>query len=1210
MRCSIVFLAVLLTLTMTFSVADAVQKKMSPVNSRAAKTTVKEKQKAANSSLLVRLAPGISAADVKKLLHERGLKAKKVFSNLSKAKGQAYLSVEPLKKDAVLSAVEIQSLTNLPEIDSASLNYEIHLVERNPYTNITGSELQRDFVKPPVVVQAAPARVPDDPRYSELWGLQNMDMEAAWDIETGSKEAVVFVIDTGIDTTHPELSSNLWWNPGEVPGNGIDDDGNGYIDDVHGIDTFNGDADPEDDHGHGTHVSGTIGAQADNAVGVAGVNWEVNIGACKFLDAGGGGTTEGAVQCFDYVLGLKNAGVNVVAINNSWGGGGFSQVLHDAIEANIAAGILPVIAAGNDYGNNNDSNPVYPCSYTFPNVPGDSLCVAAIDSGNNLASFSNYGLTSVDVAAPGVNILSSVPEFVDSSGYASWSGTSMATPHVTGLVALLAANKLDSSLSEIREAILCGAIPTESLDGKVVTGGEANAYRSLQWNCSFPTVTITAPKNLASVSGLVSITAEASSSSGITQVDFYVDGSPVSADAVPPYSAIWDTSEASLGQHTVKAVAIDAQGVSTAAQVKVYVANACSNKQALVLDLGSTNNSCDAITAALTRNNINPVHESSIGSINPAVYPLTFICLGYDTGSKHVLTAQESASLSAYLDNGGMLYMEGGDTWAFDPPQPVLNYFGINGVDDGWNDLATLSGFSGSLAEGLGFTASGINEWVDHLQAVNGGVNIWQNSSPVYVAGVSNQTPIYRTVGCSFEFGNIPDEATQTQVMAAYLSFFDYVSDGSDCPDSDVIDFEDAVTSTDDKIPDGYKGLNWGEYCHALDPVNYEGGILNPSGFVNGITSGQYVLANPYAETCVITSPSAPVVFDGGYFTAAWSDGLQLTINGYSGGALTGSINTTVDTSGPTWVNLASLGTVDQLEISGSFGGWNDYFALDDLKIHTDAATYTVTSSAGAGGSIDPAGPQSVSYGETTTFTVMPDTGYSINAVEGCGGTLDGNVYTTAPVTADCTVIASFVINTYTVTPSAGEHGSINPDTPQVVDYGNTTSFIVTPDTWYSFDSVEGCEGSLSGNVYTTGPVTGDCVVMASFILSDQDNDGIPDLSDNCPVLANPDQTDWDGDGQGDACDEDNDGDTVIDTADQCPETTLGDVVDSVGCSINQLCPCEGPKGTDVHWKNKGQYVSCIAQSTEGFLEQGLITEAEKDAAIFAAAHSDCGSKK
>jgi len=1089
-----IFVMLALFLLSTGSVsASTVQQKMSPVNSRAAKTAVKKKAKVADSTLLIRLAPGIKITDVKKMLHDRGLKAKKVFSNLSKAKGQVYLSVQPLKKDAaVLSAQEIQALTALPEIDSADLNYEIHLVERNPYTtSITGREIDQTSFKSSTAVKTVPASVPSDPRYSDLWGMQNMDMETAWDIETGSKEVVVFVIDTGIDTDHPDLLSNLWSNPGEIPGNEIDDDGNGYVDDVHGIDSYFDTSNPEDDYGHGTHVAGTIGADGNNASGVVGVNWEVKIGACKPFDAGGGsieGATEGAVECFDYVLGLKDAGVNVVATNNSWGLPSFSQVLHDAIEANIAAGILPVIAAGNDYGNNNDSNPRYPCSFSFSNVPGDSLCVAAIDSSNNLAGFSNYGPTSVDLAAPGVNILSTVPDFVDASGYDSWDGTSMATPHVTGLVALLAANELSSTLSEIRDAILCGAVPTASLEGKVITEGRANAYNSLQWTCSFPTVAITEPADLSSVSSPVPvpIKAVASSSAGIERVEFFIDDVFLSADTEPDqestYSASWNDSEAALGPHTIKAVAIDNDGISASSQVKVYVVDDCSDKQALILDLGSTNQSCDAITAALSQNGIIPVHQSSIGSnINPDVYPLTFICLGYDTGSKHVLTAAESASLSDYLDNGGMLYMEGGDTWAFDPVLPIHGYFGINGVEDGGPDLATLNGISGSLADGLSFTATGENDWVDHLQAVNGGVAVWQNSSPVYIAGVSNETATYRTLGTSFDFGNIPDEATRTQVMAAYLSFFDYVSDGSDCPVSDVIDFEEAITSTDDKIPDGYKGLNWGEYCHALDPVGYG---LVPSGFANGITSGKYVLANPFAETCVITSPSGSVVFDGGYFTAAWIDGMELTINGYNGGVPTGSVETTVDTTGPTWVSLAPLGEVDRLEITGTYDGWNDWFALDDLKIHTDAATYTVTPSAGEGGSIDPSDPQTVNYGDTVSFTIMPNIGYSINTVEGCGGSLDGNTYTTAPVTDDCMVTASFVINHYTVTPEAGEHGSISPDTPQIVNYGDTTSFTVTADTGYSIDTVEGCGGSLSGNIYTTGAITADCTVMASFVIN------------------------------------------------------------------------------------------------------------------------------
>jgi hypothetical protein len=234
----------------------------------------------------------------------------------------------------------------------------------------------------------------------------------------------------------------------------------------------------------------------------------------------------------------------------------------------------------------------------------------------------------------------------------------------------------------------------------------------------------------------------------------------------------------------------------------------------------------------------------------------------------------------------------------------------------------------------------------------------------------------------------------------------------------------------------------------------------------------------------------------------------------------------------------------------------------------------------------------------------------SFSSWSGCDATDAAARTCTVTMSADKTVTANFVIKHYTVTPSAGANGSISPDTPQSVDCGNTTSFTVTPDTWYSIDTVEGCSGTLSGTTYTTGEITGDCEVTATFVLSDQDNDGVPDISDNCPVLANPDQADWDGDGQGDACDEDDDGDTVADADDQCPETALGSVVDGTGCSIAQLCPCEGPKGTDSSWKNKGLYVSSVAKTAESFLEGGLITEAEKDAIVSAAAHSACGSKK
>ncbi len=283
-----------------------------------------------------------------------------------------------------------------------------------------------------------------------------------------------------------------------------------------------------------------------------------------------------------------------------------------------------------------------------------------------------------------------------------------------------------------------------------------------------PSVTITSPAPLSAVSGSVSIAAEASGGSGgIAQVEFFVNDSSIGTDATAPYSVTWNVSAQASGKYHLKAVVKDGLGMKNFAQESVYVVTGSS--KVLIIDLGSANKSGEAIGEAAARNNVIPVHVGSIpDNIDIYVYPACFVCLGYSDG--HVLTEDESSFLIAYLNNGGRLYLEGGETWAYDPDLPVHAYFGINGVDDGgMSDLATVSG--SGLAAGISFVSVGVKNWVDRLEAVNGGTVIWQNSSPSYIAGVSNQTATYRTIGCSFEFGNIPD-ATRRAVMARYLSFF------------------------------------------------------------------------------------------------------------------------------------------------------------------------------------------------------------------------------------------------------------------------------------------------------------------------------------------------------------------------------------------------------------------------------------------------------
>ena len=306
---------------------------------------------------------------------------------------------------------------------------------------------------------------PNDPKFGQLWGMQKIQAPQAWDTKSSGNSVVVAVIDTGVNTTHPDLKNVLWVNEAEANGQpGVDDDGNGYVDDIHGMNGINQSGNPEDDQSHGSHCSGTIGGEGNNNVGVTGVCWNTQIMGCKFLGADGSGSLEGAILCINYAV-ANGAKV----LSNSWGGGGFSVALYDAIKAAEDAGVLFVAAAGNSY-NGELSYPSRYCMDTNHNgtlYPGlaSVLSVAASDKKDEKASFSQYSIAAAKagnmIAAPGTGILSTVL----GSDYASYDGTSMATPHVAGAATLVWSNNPSLTAVQVKQLLVNSGDTLQWQDG-------------------------------------------------------------------------------------------------------------------------------------------------------------------------------------------------------------------------------------------------------------------------------------------------------------------------------------------------------------------------------------------------------------------------------------------------------------------------------------------------------------------------------------------------------------------------------------------------------------------------------------------------------------------------------------------------------------------------------------------------------------------------
>ena len=479
---------------------------------------------------------------------------------------------------------------------------------------------------------------PNDPDYARQWHLNqasdaDIDAPEAWDIQQGSNTVIIASIDTGVDYNHADLKNNIWTNPGEIPNNGIDDDRNGYVDDVHGWDFANNDNNPMDDNRHGTHVAGIMAAEGNNGIGGTGVAWRARIMPLKFLSSTGSGSSANAIKAIQYAV-ANGAKIS----NNSWGGGGFSQALSDAIGAANVAGHLFVAAAGNA-GTNNDTAPSYPASYNQPNI----ISVASTTSADALSSFSNFGVRTVHVAAPGSSIYSTVLN----NGYGILSGTSMASPVVTGIAALLLAQNPSLTVQQLKTAITSTVDKIPALSTRVSSGGRVNALRALQ------SLGASAPP--APVPAAVTVTpATASVVAGGSQ-QFAASG------GTAPYS--WTVANAAMGTisnnglftagtiaGSTSILARDNVGVQTQATVTITTAPTPTNPAPLSL-APVTGSVTVNQTANLSATGGTPPYSwstsnATIASVTPNANSNTAVLRGLRAGSVTVSVKDSAASPS------------------------------------------------------------------------------------------------------------------------------------------------------------------------------------------------------------------------------------------------------------------------------------------------------------------------------------------------------------------------------------------------------------------------------------------------------------------------------------------------------------------------------------------------------------------------------------
>ena len=705
-----------------------------------------------------------------------------------------------LKKENIADFAEDKNLSIIKQLKKT----KIHLikVKKNKTVKQMVDELKNnpkiEYAEPDYIIKAI--AVPNDPGFSSLWGMYNsqntnadIDAIQAWDI-INTNSTIVAVIDTGVDYTHPDLQANMWHNDVEIPDNNIDDDGNGFIDDVYGWDFRNEDNDPYDDHSHGTHCAGTIGAEGNNSIGVAGVNWKTRIMALKFLSSYGSGSTSDGIECIEYAIQM---GAKV--INASWGSTYYSQALKDAIDMANASGVLFAAAAGNS-GTDNDVSPHYPSSYDCENI----IAVAASDNTDNLAYFSCFGKNSVDIAAPGVSIYSTIPD----SSYGYKSGTSMAAPHVAGSVALMMSQFPQYSHVMIKEKLLGSVDRGPQFELKILSSGRLNLCKSLlpslilshtifvleeDDNKPEPSETVQlfiAVKNMGTNTENVSV--RVTSDSSFVEV----------LNSNHNYGTIETFQSKTNEQAYVLKIADDIPYLCIIAQLRVVIAgNTDESSHTISLKVyGNPENTEEKVLIVKDYSQYIGVYTSALDQLSVehdtwdvfiSGVPEEDIMKDYGmviwfTGDDYTstLTDEEILVLEQYLDSGGRLFITGQDIgYDIRYNDFYLNYLHAHYTRDNAG-LSGVSGKSGTLMSNIEFTINQI--WPDEIAAIfpaepvlyykanspnsvsltsKDDTSVSPDSSSDLTAGIYVEDENYRIVYFAFGFEGIQSEEMRLVVM-------------------------------------------------------------------------------------------------------------------------------------------------------------------------------------------------------------------------------------------------------------------------------------------------------------------------------------------------------------------------------------------------------------------------------------------------------------